>query len=301
MKVFLQKILFPYGLILLAILAASVLVYYFFVISGASNWPTWALWGLPIGLSYLLLHVIGQRLFRGFSFSQRLLQLFTPEVFLTFVSLAVLAVICFQPLAKSLRYNFGHVLRLKSINELKPYQTTDFLEADDWYVDRMRVIPFHYYELGSGSQIGKIELNTLLIVPIFARKDAYATAAKAWLGFRYSDYISISEYRAKRIQKEREHINSSIGHFSKINVRDFNYLEAMPRSQGGEILQAMALNHSYYKSEYSNVYLGQQVERDVLSLYYLKYSFFLLFLIGLPVSLLACGLIYVLLKAKKLL
>src|SRR5690606_40888238 len=95
---------------------------------------------------------------------------------------------------------------------------------------RMRVIPFSYFEFAGGANLGKVELNTLFVVPLFSKKDPYLTTAKAWMGFKYTDYVSFINVIRGNQEDLDEHLRRSYNHFKMRDISDFAYLEALPKN-----------------------------------------------------------------------
>ncbi len=297
---FWKHIFLPYILLSFTIIMVLGLIFAAFSIRGSSFWPSWAMWLVPIFVSVAGIWFLRDRYLKGLYLGRRLFsQVYAVDIYL-YLSLGLISVFIFIPMMKSIRYNLAEVVRLESVNDIKPYESFDFIELDDWHVDRMRVIPFSYFELAGGSNLGKVELNTLFVVPLFSKKDPYLTTAKAWMGFKYTDYVSIIDAIGGSEREVGEHLRRSYNHFKMRDISDFAYLEALPKNKVRRMFQALAATHSYYNSKYDNVYMGQEVERDILSLYYLKFMLFVYVTLGLPIALLFCWLIYRIQKKNEL-
>lgn len=288
---FWKHVFLPFILLSFSILFALGLFYAVFARSGNANWPFWAMWLVPLLFTIIGIWFLCDRLFKSQYLGSPWFNFITPAVFCLFLSLAMISVFMFIPLSKSIRYNLAKVTRLESVNNIKPYQSIDFLELDDWHVDRMRVMPFSYFEFAGGSRIGQVELNTLFVVPLFSKKDPYLTTAKAWMGFKYTDYVSLMDVIRGNEEEAEEHLRRSYSHFQKRDIGDFAYLEALPKNKVRGMFQQLAAAHTYYTSAYDNVFIGQEVERDVLSMYYLKFSVFLYLIVALPIALIASGIL----------
>lgn len=234
--------------------------------------------------------MVRHRLFGSIRTGRRLLHPYFINDWVLMASVPVIVALLFPPVAKSLRYNFGYVKTIHSINDLKANQGAVFLELSDWYADRMRVIPLHTYQQSGWFGLGRVELQSLFIVPVFSNEDAYRTHARAWLAFNYTDLMSKKEFAENGGE---EFYRSSLVHFKRRNVREFRYLEAYPRGPEYETFMQMARAHHYYKSGFSGVYQGQEVDRDVLSAHYWKYALFFFGLVGVPIMFGVSVLLYV--------
>ncbi|MGO1596290.1 MAG: hypothetical protein ACTHYC_12705 [Sphingobacterium sp.] len=279
---FWQNIFLPVLVFVVSAQVVSSLLYACILLTWNINLPHWSQWVIPLLLSLSVLAIFRKRLFGPILTGQRLIERIHISEWLLMITLPVIAAVLFSPLAKSLRFNFGYVKTISSINELAPYQDAVFLEVSDWHVDRMRVIPIQTYRRSGLFNLGKIELNSLFIVPVFSKENAYQTHARAWLAFNYTDRISAKAFAEGRGE---EFYRSSLVHFKRRNVREFRYLEAYPRGEEYDTFQQMARAHDYYKSGFSGIYQGQEIDRDVLSAHYWKYALFHFILIGLPLML----------------
>lgn len=285
---FFKRIFLPLFLLELLLLLLTSLANFLLVRFWNINLPEWVLWMFPIALSLLFVYI----------FLHRILRIIFPDISndamklvpigILFVLVPILTAVLFPALAKSIRYNFATVQQLKSINNLKAGESPVFLEVEDWYVDRMRVIPIRSISTPSLLSMGKHQVNILFIAPIFSKTDAYRTHAKAWLGFAYSKVFSRKELNEHLDDKFAK---GSIAHFKKMNVRGFDYFEAFPRGEQYEVFKEMAQVHDYFKSGYINIYRGQDVDRDILSIYHFKYFLFLFAIVGIPGLLIIAGLI----------
>ena len=285
---FFKRIFIPLLLLELLLLLFTSVAYFLLVRFWNINLPEWVLWVFPLALSLVFIYI----------FLNRILNIVYPNlsndavkvipIGILFLLVPILTAVLFPALAKSIRYNFATVLQLKSINKLKAGESPVFLEVEDWYVDRMRVIPIRTISMPNFLSMGKHQVNILFIAPIFSRTDAYRTHAKAWLGFAYSKVFSRKELNQHLDDKFAK---GSIAHFKKMNVRGFDYLEAFPRGEQYEVLKEMAQVHDYFKSGYINIYKGQDVDRDILSIYHFKYFLFLFAIVGIPGLLIISGLV----------
>ena len=297
---FWKHVFLPYILLSFTIMLLLGLIFAAFAMGGNSFWPSWAMWIVPIAVSIVAIWFLRDRYFKDLYLGRHLFaQIYAVDVFL-YVSLCLISVFIFIPMGKSIRYNLADVVRLESVNDIKPYESFDFIELNDWHVDRMRVIPFSYFEFAGGANLGKVELNTLFVVPLFSKKDPYLTTAKAWMGFKYTDYVSFINVIRGNQEDLDEHLRRSYNHFKMRDISDFAYLEALPKNKVRNTFQALAATHTYYNSKYDNVYVGQEVERDILSLYYLQFTLFLYLIFGLPIALLFSWLIYRVQKKNEL-
>lgn len=288
---FWKHVFLPFLFLSFTILFALGLFYAVFAKSGHANWPTWAMWLVPLLFTMIGIWFLCDWLFKSLSLGNPWFNFISPGVCCLFLSLGMISTFMFAALSKSIRYNLANVTRLESVNKIKPYQSIDFLELDDWHVDRMRVMPFSYFEFAGGSRIGQVELNTLFVVPLFSKSDPYLTTAKAWMGFKYTDYVSFIDVIRGDDAEAEEHLRRSYNHFQKRDISDFAYLEALPKDRVSGMFQQLVAAHSYYTSAYDNVFIGHEVERDVLSLYYLKFSVFLYFVLAMPIAFIASGLL----------
>lgn len=275
-RFFLPLLLFEIGSLLLIGAIYALIIY-----NWNANWPTWFTWLFPLIISLLLLFIFKNSLFKISSAEVNPFNGLISNLLL-FIGIPVLTVIFFIPLSQSLRYNFGQVKRLQSINELKAHERPAFLDVEDWYVDRMRVIPLKTVSKPGLFSSKRLEVNVLFIVPVFSREDAYQTFAKAWLAFDYHQTFTKAELQEGR---DDEFVNSSLTHFRRMNIREFRYLEAYPRGNQYDAFVKMAQVHNYFKTGFGTVYKGQEVDRDYLSAYFLKYFLFLFSIIGIPVIL----------------
>lgn len=190
------------------------------------------------------------------------------------------AVLLFQPLSNSIRYNVGKVMHLQSIEEMPAHAQPIFLSLGEWHVDRMRVVPIQTYENGKGWNRNKVYLKSLFLLPIFSQKNAYQSSAKAWLAFKYENTISKEEFARN---KGRIYFEQSVRHFKKINVGGFLYFELYEQGTEKQVLTQLARNHSYFKSSYSAIYQGNSVDRDWISMRYFVYTLLGLLLVVIPI------------------
>ena len=276
---FWRNIFLPVLFSIVSALAVNSLLYAWLLISWNINLPHWSQWVIPLTVSFGLLLLFRRRLFK----------LIPGTEWVLMITLPVIIAILFSPLAKSLRFNFGYVKTIPSINALKANDAAVFLEVSDWYVDRMRVIPIQTFQRPGLFSFGQVKLNSLFIVPIFSKDNAYKTHARAWLAFNYTGRISTAEFAEGQGE---EFYRSSLTHFKRRNVREFRYLEAYPRGAESETFQQMARAHQYYKSGFSGIYRGQEIDRDVLSAHYFKYALFLFIVVGTPSMFVLSALLY---------
>lgn len=279
--------------LLFFVIAALVLIsalYVGFLLYWNVNTPEWLQWLFPYVVVLVMLTILGKRGF-GDSLAERRIWRSRTRNSLFWGVLPIIITVLFVPCAKSLRYSFGQVLSITSLNDLAPYQESVFIEVSDWHADRMRVIPIHTYDklpFWFGNR--RIELTSLFIVPVFSDiQAAYKTQARAWLAFSYTDRISFEELENGG---DRDFYRSSTTHFKRLNINDFRYLEAFPRGKHYDLFKKMAQVHHFYNSDFSGVYQGQEVDRDVLSAYYAKYALFFGLLIGLPLILILSLMLY---------
>lgn len=161
-----------------------------------------------------------------------------------------------------------------------PYQQPTFLELGEWHTDRMRVMPINTYERGKLWNRQQIHLKSMYLVPIFSQTTAYRTTAKAWLTFKYQETIPYDEF----VQNQgKPYFDQFLGHFKKINVTAFLYFEKYPQGKERQIFTNMARLHSYFQSGYANIYQGQTIDRDLISLRYFVYFLSAFFLFVLPI------------------
>ncbi len=285
---FFNRIFIPLLLLELLLLLVTSFAYFLLVRFWNINLPEWVLWLIPLALSLFFIYIFLHRILRVLYPDLSPNSIKTVPILLLFVLIPILTAILFPALAKGIRYNFSKVLHLKSINDLKAGESPVFLVVEDWYVDRMRVIPIRTISNPHFFSMGKHQVSILFIAPIFSKSDAYRTHAKAWLGFSYNKIFSQKELNA---HLDDEFAKGSIAHFKKMNVRGFDYFEAFPRGAQYEVLKEMAQVHDYFKSGFINIYKGQDVDRDILSIYHSKYFLFLFGILGLPAILLISGLL----------
>lgn len=287
---FWKKTFIPLVLFVIAALVLISALYVGFLLRWNINTPEWLQWLFPYSAALVMLGVLGKRWFGNSLVGRRLWRSRTRHSLLWGV-LPIIITVLFVPCAKSLRYNFGQVLTITSLNDLAPYQESVFIEVSDWHADRMRVIPIHTYDklpFWFGNR--RIELTSLFIVPVFSDiHAAYKTHARAWLAFSYTDRISYEELENGG---DKAFYRSSTTHFKRLNINDFQYLEAFPRGKQYDLFKKLAQVHHFYNSDFSGVYQGHEVDRDVLSAYYAKYALFFGILIGLPLVTILSLLLY---------
>lgn len=249
------------------------------IVNGFSNQPIWAMISYPLVSAILVLLIFRHRfvstITTGFRFG-----LIDLKNVLLFFSIPILTSILFQPLADSLRYNVAKVITIESIKDLEQHQSTAFLEVENWYTDKMQVLPLNTMKDLGWFQRSKVELNVLFLVPIFSRDDAYKSFARAWLAVEYAEVVDKKELDHK---KGHPFFRSSLMHFRGLNLLAFNYLEEFPRGENREILTSLTRKHTFFKSGYGNIFRGQDVDRDLLSAHYFKYFLFLTAIVGLPI------------------
>lgn len=282
---FWKKYFLPVMLFVLTVLLLAGIGYVAILRTWAIPPPAWLAWIIPGLVSVLLLTFTGRRWFVRIALKPTSRWLSTYRLYQAMLLLALpfIVIVLFKPMAESLRFNFGQVKVLASVHALKPHEEAVFLELSDWYADRMRVIPIHTFKkLPGWFRPGKIQVNSLFIVPIFSRDDAYRTHARAWLAFHYSDRMTAKDFSQGG---DRDFYRSAMIHFKRRNIREFRYLEAFPRGEEYRQFQNMARVHHFFKKGFSGIYQGQDVDRDVMSAYYGKYALFLFALIGLPAML----------------
>ncbi len=279
----LKKVILPLLLALLCILFLTSILYIILIFDKEASWSFLFKWLYPLSFAVVLIALSHRKILAQWNESLQLNDFLNLKFILLITVIPVLNMILFQPIARSLYYNLAKVKTIKSIDELNAFEKPAFLEVEDWYVDRMQVIPFNSIKPLGGLNFGKYEIQTLLLVPIFNREDAYKTNAKAWLAFAYKENIKQDQANDAYLEK---FLNSSITHFKRMNIGDFTYLEAYPRGENYDLLYEMAKVHNFYKSGFDNIYRGEDVEREVLANYYFKYSLFLFLIIGLPAILL---------------
>lgn len=236
---------------------------------------------LPLGVGAAISSAFVSHLYQKNNFYVLLLpaERYAAHRFTLTLILTATAIVLFQPLSTSIRYNVGKVLHLQSVEEMPSYEQPTFLSLGEWHVDRMRVIPIHTYENGKGWNYNKVHLKSLFLLPIFSQKNAYQNAAKAWLAFKYENTISKEEFARN---KGRAYFEQSLSHFKKINVGAFLYFELYDQGLEKQVLTQLARNHSYFKSSYSAVYQGNSVDRDWISLRYFVYTLLGFLLIVIP-------------------
>ena len=234
---------------------------------------------MPFFMSFILVALLNKWVGQGIDFGKDLWGQISKKKFILFLLLPLLTAILFQPVWKSLRYNFGSVLQLSNMKDLKENVNPSFLEVDNWYVDRMRVIPFNYMEDGLNVPLGKVRVNVLFLVPIFQYEDAYRSFARAWLAFDYTKVIDKADFNENYGQ---DFVKSSMIHFKRMDLRQFQYFESFPRDDKYRVFTDMQQLHGFYKSGFGNIYLGQDINRDELSAYYAKYALFLFAIVGIP-------------------
>ncbi|MEI5985556.1 MULTISPECIES: hypothetical protein [Sphingobacterium] len=272
----LKKSVLSIVILLILSLSLSSILYILFLFGSSGNWPVWAMIIFPAVVALFVIFMARQRIGKG--------------LIIIGVMLPILVSLLFQPLVKSLRYNFGEVRTLKTIYDLKPYDKALFLDADDWYVDRMQVIPVSREVPLSGLfNLGKKKIEALFLVPIFQKDEPYMAYARGWMAFDYSKMFAADEVNEESVNKFLE---SSLSHFKRLNLRQFSYLERMPRNNAQGLFSKMSQTHEFYKSGFGNIYQGQDVDRDYLSAYYLKFFLFSLLTIGIPGILIILAALY---------
>jgi len=280
-----RRIIFSLFIMLLVGLVLTAFIYGCMLLNGFSFQPIWALYSYPLFCSIIILFLLKDRLLSTINVGS-FFGLLDLKVLILFLGIPILTSMLFQPLAESIRFNMARVLTIQSIKELKQYQSAAFLEVENWYVDKMQVLPLNTMKSLSGFQTTKVELNSLFLVPIFSQDEAYKSFARAWLAIEYSKIVDKKELNKKEVHP---FFKSSLIHFRRLNLLDFNYLEDFPRGGNREIFKTLSREHQYFKSGYGNIFKGQDVDRDILSAYYLKYFLFLGFIVGLPsIIILAC-------------
>lgn len=286
---FFKKVLLPIIILEFAILIFVSICYGFMVYTWNAIWPEWSINLIPILLSLLFLFLLKDKIFGILLPDNEDGKSIRRLMFILFLFIPILSAVLFSPISQSLRYNLGKVLTINSINDLKRYETPAFVQVNDWYVDRMRVIPLKTVSKASYLGMGKHTVNLLLIVPIFSNDQAYRSYARAFLAFEYEEEFTGEELREG---KDEAFINGSLTHFKRMNIRDFRYLEAYPRNEKHTAFIRMAQIHNYFESGFGNVYKGQEVDRDILSAHFLKYFLFLFVVLGIPILLLLSGIIW---------
>jgi len=276
---FFKKIFLPLLFLEVALLIFVSFCYAIMVHSWNAIWPEWATIVIPVLLSLIILLLIKDKFLKIILSEKYEEQLRRRASIVLLICLPILTTVLFSGLSQSLRYNFGKVLTINSINELKANETPAFLQVNDWYVDRMRVIPLKTLSRPNFFDFDKYKANLLFIVPIFSNKDAYKTHAMAWLAFEYEADFSEEELKEGL---DTKFLNGSLTHFKRMNIREFRYLEAYPRNEHYNAFMQMAQIHNYYKSGFGNVYKGQEVDRDILSAHFFKYFLFLFAIAGIP-------------------
>ncbi len=272
----LKKSVLPIVILLFLSLSLSSILYILFLFGSSGNWPVWAMIIFPAVVALFVIFMARQRIGKG--------------LIVIGAMLPILVSLLFQPLVKSLRYNFGEVRTLKTIYDLKPYDKALFLDAEDWYVDRMQVIPVSREVPLSGLfNLGKKKIEALFLVPIFQKDEPYMAYARGWMAFDYSKMFAADEVNEESINKFLE---SSLSHFKRLNLRQFSYLERMPRNNAQDLFSKMSQTHEFYKSGFGNIYQGQDVDRDALSAHYFKFFLFSLLIIGVPGVLLILAALY---------
>jgi len=266
------------ALLLLSLFVSSVLLIALFFNSDV-NWPLWARVFMPFLISFILVALFNKWVGQGIDFGRDLWGQIPKKKVILFLLLPLFTAILFQPVWKSLRYNFGSVLQLSNMKDLKENVNPSFLEVDNWYVDRMRVIPFNYVDEGLNVPLGKVRVNVLFLVPIFQYEDAYRSFARAWLAFDYTKVIDKEDFNENYGQ---DFVKSSMIHFKRMDLRQFQYFESFPRDDKYRVFTDMQQLHGFYKSGFGNIYLGQDIDRDELSAYYAKYALFLFAIVGIP-------------------
>ena len=259
-----------------------------------ANWPEWAIRVIPFTISIAFLALFKHKFLKTILKIQFEDQRLTRQLTrLLFIGLPILITLLFSPLTQSIKYNLGNVLTLNSINELKANQSPAFLQLNDWYVDRMRVIPLRTLSPPNLFKWNTYRVSLLFIVPIFSNQDAYKSYAKAWLSFEY-----IQEFSKQEMQEglDDEFVNGSMTHFKRLDIREFRYLELIGRNEHYNTFIRMAQVHNYFKSGFGTVYKGQEVDRDILSAHFFKYFLFLCALVGLPSLLIISGIFMFLIK-----
>lgn len=288
---FWRIILIPLFLFLTLALAVSAILYAFLILNWDVNWPMWAKGLLPFSSSLVLLWVCKERLFKSIRSKIQVFGVMDLSALILFCSLPLLVSSLFGPLSESIRYNLGHVKTIQDIQELGPHESPSFLEVSNWYTDKLLVLPIQTVDEKFGFFQKKYELSSLFLVPIFQYDDAYKTHARAWMAFEYSEVLTHEEVEGKGAE---EFFRSALIHFQRLQIREFRYLELYPRNKFYGVFQQLVYGHKFFSSGFAAIYKGQDVDRDYLSAYYLKYFLFLLALIGLPVLLSLSGLLYAL-------
>jgi len=182
-----------------------------------------------------------------------------------FVVIFIISVLIgFTPLAKGLYFNLSNVTYLSSLDDLKKHQQPPFLQLEDWYTDRLRVIPLSSYEFGTVFHANKVHLRTMFLLPLFSNEGAYREGAKAWLAFDYRETITKSEFLET---KGKEQFQQFLSHFKKINVRGFSYFESYPEGPSKQVYLELAKTHSFFRRGFAHIYQGQVVDRDLLAQY----------------------------------
>lgn len=294
---FFKRIFLPLFILLIALLFLISICYALMVRTWNANWPEWATTVIPIIISIAVLAIFKDKLLkillRGQVESKRLNNQLT---IVLYICVPILTTIMFSPLTQSIKYNFGKVLTLESINDLKPNESPAFLQLNDWYVDRMRVIPLKTLSRPNLFNFNSYQVNLLFIVPIFSNKDAYRSHAKAWLAFEYVKGFSKKELEERL---DDEFVKESMTHFKRMNIREFRYLEIYPRNDNYNAFIQMAQVHNYFKSGFGTVYKGQEVDRDILSAYFFKYFLFLFAIVAIPGLFIISGISQFLIKRSK--
>lgn len=287
---FFKRFFLPLFLIEIAVLAFVSLCFGWAFYTWNAIWPNWTRIVIPFLLSLLFLILCSPfiKKFTDLEYTPAS-RLISPFWSMT-IGLSIITIILMGPVIDSLRYNLGKVLTISSIQELKPNEQPAFLQVDDWYVDKMRVIPIKTIHSGSFLGFGKPTVNLLLIVPIFSNSNAYRSHAKAWLAFEYSEHFSKKEIKEGA---DETFLQNSLIHFKRLNIREFRYLEAYPRNSNYEAFLKMAQIHDYFTSGYGNVYLGQYVDRDILSGYLMRYFLFLFAIAGIPLLVILSSILYI--------
>ncbi|SFS85641.1 hypothetical protein [Sphingobacterium wenxiniae] len=278
----LRHFAFPLLLAILLIIAISTFLYGIIVHLNIQSIPDWLMQIIiPCILGGIAIQRVYPRLLNRFEF--RLPSYFStlPKLVLYLLMMGMSLVVIHYS-AKSIRYNFGKTLYVKSVNDLQPHEQPYFLEMGDWYADRLRVIPLNTYEM-TGLFTKKVQLRSLFVMPVFSRNTAYRTKAKAWLAVDYKKIVSETEFKSNQ---GRDFYEESLSHFRKINVREYLYLEQYPNNKFYRIYLNLVQTHSYFQSGYAYIYKGQNIHRDTLSLYYATVTSVILLLACFPVSLL---------------
>ncbi|MFZ4260914.1 hypothetical protein ACFRAE_02670 [Sphingobacterium sp. HJSM2_6] len=273
-----KKIFCSLLITLLSIIFLTSVIYSLLIVNKEANWSLLFKGLFPLCLAAVVIALTYRSILPNWNINLTISSYLNLKFIVLITVIPILNTILFQPIARSLHYNLAKVATLNSVQELKAFEKPAFLEVEDWYVDRMQVIPINTIKPLSAITFGKVEQKVLLLVPIFNRDDAYKSNAKAWLAFVYQKTLTAEEAKPANYV---EFLNSSITHFKRMNIADFSYLEAYPRGENYDILYEMAKVHTFYKSGFDNIYKGQYVDRDTLAIYYLKYSLFFFLIVGL--------------------